>query len=255
MCKSNHGERGIRLPLENVLFSPFSPPTLLNRHPWRFALPLGRAVASFRIPLTKKNGERGIRTPGTIRFNGFRDRPIQPLSHLSINWFFLARLSGFEPPAFRSAIWRSIQLSYSLKQKRESTLQGNFHLKASKSIPTSLIHSVFIRPTPFATGIMRVCRANSQRLKNTDVYVIFFIHEKNNYLVLVEQYIKQTKTSVFNPGDVLSPPPRLALAKWWDKEVSPLAYGIMRVCLTNSQRLKNTEVFKSYVSNPHQTNT
>gem|GEM_PF-7125980 len=33
------------------------------------------------IPM--KNGERGIRTPGTLRFSGFRDRPIQPLSHLS----------------------------------------------------------------------------------------------------------------------------------------------------------------------------
>ena len=29
------------------------------------------------------NGERGIRTPGALRYNGFRDRPIQPLSHLS----------------------------------------------------------------------------------------------------------------------------------------------------------------------------
>ena len=28
-------------------------------------------------------GERGIRTPDTLRYNGFRDRPIQPLSHLS----------------------------------------------------------------------------------------------------------------------------------------------------------------------------
>ena len=29
------------------------------------------------------NGEGGIRTHGTRRYNGFRDRPIQPLSHLS----------------------------------------------------------------------------------------------------------------------------------------------------------------------------
>lgn len=28
-------------------------------------------------------GERGIRTPGPLRVNGFRDRPIRPLSHLS----------------------------------------------------------------------------------------------------------------------------------------------------------------------------
>ena len=28
-------------------------------------------------------GKRGIRTPGALRLNGFRDRPIRPLSHLS----------------------------------------------------------------------------------------------------------------------------------------------------------------------------
>ena len=28
-------------------------------------------------------GERGIRTPGTLRYNGFRDRHIRPLCHLS----------------------------------------------------------------------------------------------------------------------------------------------------------------------------
>ena len=50
-----------------------------------------------------KNGERGIRTPGTLRYNGFRDRPIRPLSHLSSSM----RLGGLEPPTFRSAIWRS----------------------------------------------------------------------------------------------------------------------------------------------------
>ena len=41
------------------------------------------------------NGERGIRTPGTRRFNGFRDRPIQPLSHLSKSkysfWFSISQ--------------------------------------------------------------------------------------------------------------------------------------------------------------------
>ena len=30
------------------------------------------------------DGKRGIRTPGALRLNGFRDRPIRPLSHLSI---------------------------------------------------------------------------------------------------------------------------------------------------------------------------
>ena len=34
-------------------------------------------------------GEGGIRTLGTLRFNGFRDRPIQPLSHLSMYLFLL----------------------------------------------------------------------------------------------------------------------------------------------------------------------
>ena len=29
------------------------------------------------------SGERGIRTPGTSRFNGFQDRRIRPLCHLS----------------------------------------------------------------------------------------------------------------------------------------------------------------------------
>ena len=29
-------------------------------------------------------GERGIRTPGTLRYNGFQDRRIRPLCHLSI---------------------------------------------------------------------------------------------------------------------------------------------------------------------------
>jgi hypothetical protein len=40
--------------------------------------------------------------------------------------------------------------------------------------------------TPFVYGIMRVCRANSLKEKNKDVYVPFFVHEKRNYLVLVE---------------------------------------------------------------------
>ena len=28
-------------------------------------------------------GERGIRTPGTLRYNGFQDHRIRPLCHLS----------------------------------------------------------------------------------------------------------------------------------------------------------------------------
>ena len=31
----------------------------------------------------KKNGGGGIRTPGTLRYNGFQDRRFQPLSHSS----------------------------------------------------------------------------------------------------------------------------------------------------------------------------
>ena len=30
-------------------------------------------------------GEGGIRTPGTFQFNGFQDRRIRPLCHLSVN--------------------------------------------------------------------------------------------------------------------------------------------------------------------------
>ena len=45
-------------------------------------------------------GEGGIRTLGTLRFNGFRDRPIQPLSHLSKNLFnkSILRLLKFPNP-------------------------------------------------------------------------------------------------------------------------------------------------------------
>ena len=65
------------------------------------------------------SGESGIRTHGTdMQFNGFRVRPIQPLSHLSTDMSACPR--GFEPPASRSAIWRSIQLSYGHR------LFGNF---------------------------------------------------------------------------------------------------------------------------------
>ncbi len=34
-----------------------------------------------------KSGGGGIRTPGIVRFNGFRDRPIRPLWHTS-GWLF-----------------------------------------------------------------------------------------------------------------------------------------------------------------------
>ena len=37
----------------------------------------------FAVTLKPFCGERGIRTPGTLRYNGFRDRHIRPLCHLS----------------------------------------------------------------------------------------------------------------------------------------------------------------------------
>jgi hypothetical protein len=36
-------------------------------------------------------GERGIRTPGGVTLNGFQDRRIRPLCHLSKNKRFLKR--------------------------------------------------------------------------------------------------------------------------------------------------------------------
>ena len=38
-----------------------------------------------RLILRKRSGgEGGIRTPGTFQFNGFQDRRIRPLCHLSM---------------------------------------------------------------------------------------------------------------------------------------------------------------------------
>ena len=39
------------------------------------------------------SGERGIRTPGGVTLNGFRDRPVRPLRHLSI---FSVQISVFK---------------------------------------------------------------------------------------------------------------------------------------------------------------
>ena len=82
-----------------------------------FLIPMQKSEGSLRPPPSRKiySGERGIRTPGTLtgstvfetaRFNRSRISPR------------VMRLRGFEPPTFRSAIWRSIQLSYSLVQNR-----------------------------------------------------------------------------------------------------------------------------------------
>ncbi len=72
----------------------------------------------------RREGDSNPRNP--YGFNGFRDRPIQPLSHLST----AMRLRGFEPPTFRSAIWRSIQLSYSLAR--------TFPVAVSRPLPSLL---------------------------------------------------------------------------------------------------------------------
>ena len=82
---------------------PFRAHTTSNRVPstTRTSLPTRDHLFKFHCvyqPLL--NGERGIRTPGTLRYNGFRDRPIRPLSHLSSSM----RLGGLEPSTFRSAI-------------------------------------------------------------------------------------------------------------------------------------------------------
>ena len=44
----------------------------------------------------KNGGEGGIRTPGTFQFNGFQDRRIRPLCHLST----LGILSAFGQTIF-----------------------------------------------------------------------------------------------------------------------------------------------------------
>ena len=61
----------------------------------------------------------------TARFDRSRIFPFKIITwNLLVSSF--TRLSGFEPPAFRSAIWRSIQLSYSLlyRKRQESNLPG-----------------------------------------------------------------------------------------------------------------------------------
>ena len=57
--------------------------------------------------LRKKNGgEGGIRTHGTFPYNGFQDRHLQPLGHLSITfanytrYFFFCQMFNFEILSF-----------------------------------------------------------------------------------------------------------------------------------------------------------
>ena len=50
--------------------------------------------------LTLYGGERGIRTPGTFQYNGFQDRRIRPLCHLSNTTFCVyvfVTQQGIEP--------------------------------------------------------------------------------------------------------------------------------------------------------------
>jgi hypothetical protein len=42
-----------------------------------------RSVKQETLIVQGFGGERGIRTPGNFRFNGFQDRRIRPLCHLS----------------------------------------------------------------------------------------------------------------------------------------------------------------------------
>ena len=66
--------------------------------------PAARGVEIFvRLVFGEGNGgERGIRTLGTSRFNGFRDRPDRPLWHLSAGTGCLyercGKIKGREPP-------------------------------------------------------------------------------------------------------------------------------------------------------------
>ena len=68
---------------------PLAPP-LRSGHPVKGAYPLqsprsnptGRVLRCCR----RYGGEGGIRTHGPFQDNGFRDRPIRPLSHLSAPW-------------------------------------------------------------------------------------------------------------------------------------------------------------------------
>ena len=49
-----------------------------------YLVPVSDKYLKFRI----RCGERGIRTPGTLQYNGFQDRRDRPLRHLSNNCLF-----------------------------------------------------------------------------------------------------------------------------------------------------------------------
>ena len=59
-------------------------------------------VTDIQLLADFKSGERGIRTPGTLRYAGFQDRCIRPLYHLSLQMvavvfglFASAKVGGF----------------------------------------------------------------------------------------------------------------------------------------------------------------
>ena len=58
---------------------------LLSREPDSASLAPLQKTTTVRIPILQdfNNGAGGIRTPGTLRYNGFQDRLLQPLGHRS----------------------------------------------------------------------------------------------------------------------------------------------------------------------------
>ena len=50
---------------------------------------------TINLILKIKCGERGIRTPGTSRYNGFQDHRIRPLCHLSLNFQYKYNLINY----------------------------------------------------------------------------------------------------------------------------------------------------------------
>ena len=65
-----------------------------------------------------KSGERGIRTPGTSRYDGFQDRCNRPLYHLSLQddqFGFLKRLQRYDYFFFLPNIYETF-FDFSLKK-------------------------------------------------------------------------------------------------------------------------------------------
>ena len=69
----------------------FTHPTPLAGEPLR---PLGYFSMSSSYAVKKTGGERGIRTPGTLQYNGFQDRRDRPLCHLSNAFVLQKRCKG-----------------------------------------------------------------------------------------------------------------------------------------------------------------